>query len=316
MSNVVSIHWSDTSGNFTASDASAESEHLETDLISDVAMMLGIHHGVVEMVSASVDLDVVDVLSVSGQKVDTAVVHLSGEDLVSEEVVTEETTVRVSEVVTVLLGDIDKIAELGVQCIVLFLRVIKMGSVFVNSVGAHHALEKQERVVVWVLDGWGIVEDTNVGVIHLVVTDHHQGWAIDALIRSNGRLRGLLSNSVKSVVNLVDKLLVVHSTSSNNDDVVTVEVGCAVVVENISIEVLDAIKITSDWLSQLMISVRVIVSIFQKGALVLASVLLVVSNEFLLGEFNFCWVKSSRGHSLAEHAHNSGDVALEAVHLQ
>jgi len=61
---------------------------------------------VVDMVSSSNDLNVIQVMGIDGWEADTTVVHLSGEDLITVEVVTEETTVRVGEVVRISHGHI------------------------------------------------------------------------------------------------------------------------------------------------------------------------------------------------------------------
>lgn len=90
---MVVVDMSNSLGNLTSWESSAELEHVLTDIGVNRLWGLGGQELVVEVVSASDALNVVEVVRVNGWKADTAVVHLSGEDLVSVEVVTEETTV-------------------------------------------------------------------------------------------------------------------------------------------------------------------------------------------------------------------------------
>jgi hypothetical protein len=50
------------------------------------------------MVSSSDNLDIVEVVRVDGWEADTAIVHLSGENFVSVEVVSEKTAIRVGQI--------------------------------------------------------------------------------------------------------------------------------------------------------------------------------------------------------------------------
>jgi len=138
------------------------------------------------MVAASNDLDVVQVVAVDSGQADTAVVHLAGEDLVTEEVVTENAGVGVSEVVGLSHSHIGQVTKECVHGVVLLLDIVEMLSVLVDSVGAEHVLEEEECVVVLVLDAGGVVEDTDVRVDHLVVSDHEQSWDEHGLLGSTG----------------------------------------------------------------------------------------------------------------------------------
>jgi len=91
-------------------------------------------------------------VTVDGWKANTTVVHLSGEDFISEEVVTEHTAVRVGKVLGVSQCNIRQVTEHGVHRVVLLVDVIQMTSVLINSVGAEQVLKQKEGVVVFVLD--------------------------------------------------------------------------------------------------------------------------------------------------------------------
>lgn len=206
--NVIVIDVSNSLGNLTSWESSSKVEHVSSDLRVDRGWGLGSEEGVVEEVSASDDLDVVEVMRVDGWKADSAIVHLSGEDLVSKEVVSEETTVRVSHVVAVGSGNIRKISKKRVHGVVLLVAVIQMLGMLIDSVGTEHVLKEEERVVVLVLDTWSIVEDTNVGVYHLVISDEEECWDIYSLLSVLDLNASLLWKRSESLVNSVDDLIV------------------------------------------------------------------------------------------------------------
>lgn len=97
---VVSIHMSDSLGNLGSGSSSALEEDLRSDLVHSLEKTVLSHELVVESVSGSEDLDVGHEGSINGVHTHTGVGHLSGEDLISEEVVSEDTSVRVGDMVS------------------------------------------------------------------------------------------------------------------------------------------------------------------------------------------------------------------------
>jgi len=121
-----------------------------------------IKEGVPEVVTATYNLNLVQVVSVDGGETDTAVVHLTGENFITKEVVTEDTRVRVSEVVGVSHSDIRKITKESVHRVILLFHVIEVLSMLIDTVRAEHVFKEEECVVVLVFDTRGIVEDSNI----------------------------------------------------------------------------------------------------------------------------------------------------------
>ena len=159
---VVSIDVRDSLSNLRSGDSASSLDHLLSNFSVDLVVRLEVHQLIVEVVSATDDFDIVDVVTIDGWQANTAVVHLSGENLVTEEVVSEDTTIRVGEVVRVSSGHIWKISEHGVHRVVLLVHIIEMSSILINSVRAEQVLEKQEGVVVLMFLTRSIVEDTNI----------------------------------------------------------------------------------------------------------------------------------------------------------
>lgn len=194
MLDVVGVNLADAGGNLRTGQSSAEGEHLGANLLVDTVRLLNLHKVVVEEVAATNDLDIVDEVRVDGGEADAAVVHLAGEDLITEEVVAEETRVGVGVVLAVSDGDIDQVTEKGVHGVILLLDIIQVLGVLVNSVGTEDVLEEEEAVVVLVLDRGSVVEHANIAIVHLVVTDHQHARIVDVLLTVGADAGASLAN--------------------------------------------------------------------------------------------------------------------------
>ena len=106
-------------GDLASGQSATKLQHVLADLGVDGGGRLRVEQCVVEVVSAADHLNVVDVVTVDGWQANTAVVHLSGEDLVSKEVVAEDTAVGVGEVVRLGSGDVWVLSEQRVHRVVL-----------------------------------------------------------------------------------------------------------------------------------------------------------------------------------------------------
>lgn len=130
--------------------------------VGDCLVLTVVHKLVVEVVAASDDLDFVHVVRVDGGKAHTAVVHLAGEHFVSEEIVAEESRVAVSHVVALCHCHVNKISEKGVHRVVLLVSSVEVLSVLLDVVAVEDVLQEEEPVVVSLVEGRSIIEDTNV----------------------------------------------------------------------------------------------------------------------------------------------------------
>jgi hypothetical protein len=66
---------------------------------------------VIQVHTATDYLNIVNVVRVNGGQANAAIVHLSSKDFISKEVVTKQTTVGISEVVSVGDSDVRKITK-------------------------------------------------------------------------------------------------------------------------------------------------------------------------------------------------------------
>ena len=308
---VVVINVGNSLGDLGSWESSAKLEHVLTDVVVHGLWGLGGKEFVVKVVSTSDNLDVVEVMRVDGWETNSAVVHLSCEYLISEEVVTEKTGITVSEVMGLSSGDIWKISEESVHGVVLLVDVIKMLSVLINSVRPEHVLQEEETVVVLVLDTWGIVEDTNVTVVHLIVSDEEDSWDVDGFIGVLGGNGCVLWEGSEVLLNGIDDGVVGDITGGDDNHVVTVVVGGVVFSEVVSSQSGGHISITLDWLSKHVLSVGVEMSVFESGLFEPVMVVLMLHADLILDELKLGRVKSVVGKHISEKADGFASISLK-----
>lgn len=249
-------------------------------------------------------------MRIDSWEANTAVVHLSSENLIAEEIVTKHTAVRVSEVVGISSGDIGKISEQSVHRVVLFVHIVEVFSILIDSVGAEHVLEQIESIIVLVLERWSIVENTNIGVDHLVISDHKDSWDVDGSLGVLGWDVSSLGKGSESLLNLLDDLAVVDLTSGNDDDVVTVVVGSVVISEHVDADLLSDVSVALDWLTDHVLSVDVEVAVLNSGLVIASVVRLMLGRDLLLGELKLSGVQGWVADGITEKGDGSASVVL------
>ena len=118
--------------------------------------------------------------------------------------------------------------------VILFLHVVEMSSVFVDSKFSKDILKKQEAIVVRVLYGRGVIEDADIAVHHLVVSDEEESWDVDGsffTLYLPGRLFG---EALEAGGHLAHKLIMVDVACTDYDDVFTEIVSGVEVTELVS----------------------------------------------------------------------------------
>jgi hypothetical protein len=308
---MVVINVGNSLGNLRSWESSAKLEHVLTNVLVHGLWGLGGEEFVVKVVSTSDNLDVVEVMRVDGWKADSAVVHLSGEDLVTEEVVSEKSSITVWEVVGLSSSDIWEITEEGVHGVVLLVAVVEMLSMLIDSVGSEHVLQEEETVVVLVLDTWSIVEDSDVTVVHLIISDEENGWDVDGLIGILGWNSCVLWESSKVLLNGINDRVVGNITGGDDDHVVTVVVGGVVVSELVHSQSVSEISISLDWLTKHVLSVGVEMSVFKSGLLEPVVVVLMLHADLILDELKLGRVKGVVGKHISEESNGVASISLK-----
>jgi hypothetical protein len=310
--NVVVVNVGNSGGDLTSWNSSAKLEDLPTNSFVELSSLGSLNHQlIVEVVSASYYLDIIEVVRVDGWEANSAVVHLSGEDLISVEVVTEETAIRVCEVVRIGLGDIWELSEERVHRVVLLVGIIQVFSMLIDSVGAEHVLEEQEGVEVLVLSRWGIIEDSNVWVDHLIISHEENWWSIDWLVSTSESSSGGLWKPSKVLVYLFTEFIVVNITSSNNNDVITEVMGGVEISEMVNTDGTGQISITLSWLTEHMVSERVVVGVGEGGLFVSSVVGFMFSANVVLEELELSWVEGWVAYHITEELDGPTGIVFE-----
>ena len=91
-------------------------------------------------------------------------------------------------------------------------------------------LEQLEGVILMV-NTRGIVEDTDIDVLHLIVTHKEENWSVDKLVRVWANSFNIFGDRAKGSVDLVDESVVINSTSANDDDFIISVVSSVVVFD-------------------------------------------------------------------------------------
>lgn len=308
---VVGVDGGDSLSDLSSRDSAAELQEVQTDLLVEASGGLVGQELVEQVVSATEDLDLIEVVRVDGGEANTAVVHLSSEDLIAEEIVTEEAVVGASEVVGVGSGDVGQVAEERMHRVVLLVDIVEVLGVLVNSVRAEHVLQEKEGVVVLVLHRGSIIEDTNVGVDHLIVSNEEDRGRVDGLLGVLGGGLAGLGQGGEGLLNLFDDLGVVHVTGGNDDKVVAEVVGGVVSSEVIGANLLEKVSITLDGLTEHVISITVEEGVLERSLLVSGMVGLVLAADLLLEDLELGRVEGGVADGVTEKVDGSAGVILE-----
>jgi hypothetical protein len=260
------------------------------------------------MVSSSDALDISYEAPVEGRQAYTSVVHLSCENFVSEEVVSENTAVRVSEIVAVSSGDIRVGSQYAVHGVVLLLRIIQMSGMEIKSEVAEHMFQQKETEVILVLDGWGIVEDTDIGVDHLI-SDLKKGWDINRFFSVLSWGLGGLWKWESSIGGSAD-FFVGNITSGNNNNIFSVIVSTSVIHQMVKLEISNLISITFDWLSHHVLSVDIEVGILKSGLNISVMIILGLIDGCLFDKLKLSSVKIVLAEGISEKSNGGSSVSL------
>jgi hypothetical protein len=305
-------------GDLRAGDATVRLDELSSDLNVGLVGALLSHHVDPHSVPGTDDLDLVDVVGVEGRSGDTNPVHLADEDLVSEEVGAPHTAVGVGKVLAHLSGHIGKLTENSLGGVVLLLSIVEMLVVLLDIVVTDHRLQELEGVVVLVVDAGSIVENTDVGVVHLVITHHEQRGSVDCLdsVVTLGGEDRLVDNGGEVKVHLFDEGVVVDGTSADNNHVFAGVVGSAVVLEVVRSEVLEVVVVTADRLAHHVVSVGVEMASLEGGGQVVLVEEVVLGGLLLLGELELSVINEGVGDHVTKKGDGTADSALVAGHVQ
>jgi len=116
--------------------------------------------------------------------------------------------------------------------------IIEVLSIVVNSVCTKHILQDLESIEIIIFSRGSIVENTNVRVNHLVITDHENRRSVVRLLRILCCNISRFGHAGEGLLNSIDNLFMINLTSSNYYGVITVVIGRHKVSEVIKLDFL------------------------------------------------------------------------------
>ena len=197
----------------------------------------------------------------------SAPIHLAGEDLVAKEPVAENAAVAVRTVQALSASDIDEISEQGMHGVVLLANVIEVRAVLIDLVLAHHALQHQERVEVFVLPAGCVVEDTDGGVHHLVVADHEQARVEHSLFQVVHLEVRSTRHRAEVLLNEIDQLLMIHCACSHHYNVLAEIVPRMEVCDHFAIDLANVVDVAENGLTHHVVAEHIEVDILHQSLL-------------------------------------------------
>jgi len=117
---------------------------------------------------------------------------------------------------------------------------------------------------------------------------------------------------VERVLHLLDELVMDDVAGTNNDNVVTVPVGGAVLLQIVDGKVSEVVSVTLDRLAHHMVSVGVVMAVLNSGGLEFLAVGSMLGGDLLLALLKLSGIECSVGNAVTEHIHNLTGVTLEA----
>lgn len=236
-------------------------------------------------------------------------------DFVSVEVGSEEAGVAVGSVEGLVDGDVWEVTEVAVEGVVLSVGEVEvLSGVFVLSVFSQHSLENEEAVVVGVGPSWGLEEDANVDVGHLVVSHGQHGggeiWLVSVLDFGSGGA----GKSTEMLLGELDELLVGDVTGTDDDDVGTDVVGSMEVDDLFLGDGADVFSYTEDRLAHHVVSVGGVVGGLDGGFHLVLLGLDAFSEDGLSFGFDLVGVVDGVGEHVSEDLNSLSEVLFEDGH--
>ena len=177
------VHVGDALGHLRASHTTACLQNLNANFLVGFHGGLLDHKLIPESISATDNLDLVYELAIEDGSCKTNPVHLASKDLIAEQIAAEESAVRVSLVVAGLPSDIREVSKSRMSRVVLLLHVIEVLSVLRDIIVTDHVSQDPEGIVILMVDMWGVEENADVGIIHLIVAHHEKRRSVHAVFR-------------------------------------------------------------------------------------------------------------------------------------
>ena len=110
-----------------------------------------------------------------------------------------------------------------------------------------------------------IIEDTNVRVDHLIISDKEECWDENGSVQVLLRFSCLSRHCVEMLLSQVNQLLMINVSRTDDHDILSEVVGSMEVNYHVSLNLIDVVDVSQDGLAHHMFSIDVIVDVLHKG---------------------------------------------------
>jgi hypothetical protein len=126
-------------------------------------------------------------------------------------------------------GYIRKVSKKCVHWVVLFMDIIQVFCILIDSIRSKHIFKEQEWIIILMLNWWCIIENCYIWIIHFIISNHEKSWNVNGSVSIQGWNISVFWKGSEMLLNLINNLVVIDISSCNNYNIVSVVV-CSVVL--------------------------------------------------------------------------------------
>jgi len=141
------------------------------------------------------------------------------------------------------------------------------------------------------IDTRSIVENSNIGIVHLIISYKLKSWNKYWFFCALSCNRGTFWKSSKSLWNCINNLFMRNFSCGYNNNIITIVVSCMIIFQMARWNLLSKISISFQWLAKHMLSIWVEMNIFKKSFFESFVIWFMLSAYIFFNDFKFCWVK-------------------------
>ena len=161
------------------------------------------------------------------------------------------------------------------------------------------------------IDTRSIVENSNVGIVHLIISYKLKSWNKNRFFCTFSCNRGSFWKRSKSLWNCINNLFMRNFSCSYNYDIISIIVGCMIIFQMARRNLLGKISISFQWLAKHMLSIWVEMNIFKKSFFKSFMIWFMFSAYVFFNNFKVCWVKLIIRNDITKECHSFFGIIFE-----
>ena len=134
---------------------------------------------VVNKISSSNYFNIINIVGINCWKTDSTIIHLSCKNFISKEIISKQSTIRICKIMRICSSYIWQISKKWMQWVILFMDIIEMLSILINSVWSKHIFKKQKGIIILMLDWRCVIKYSYIWIVHFIISNHEQSWNVN-----------------------------------------------------------------------------------------------------------------------------------------